>query len=120
MKRVTGIGGIFMKCKNPAALKEWYKERLGIGEVFEWRDKDDSNKICQTAVGFFEDNTEYFKPSAKDFMYNYRTDNLEALLEQLKKEGVQVIGEIQVYDYGKFGWIMDPEGNKIELWEPAE
>lgn len=120
MKRVTGIGGIFMKCKNPAALKEWYKERLGIGEVFEWRDKDDSNRIGQTAVGFFENNTEYFKPSAKDFMYNYRTDNLEALLEQLKKEGVQVIGEIQVYDYGKFGWIMDPEGNKIELWEPAE
>jgi predicted enzyme related to lactoylglutathione lyase len=120
MKRVTGIGGIFMKCKNPTNLKEWYKERLGIGEVFEWRDKDDDNKIGQTAVCFFDDNTDYFKPSSKDFMYNYRTDNLEALLEQLKKEGVEVIGEIQVYDYGKFGWIMDPEGNKIELWEPAE
>lgn len=120
MKKVTGVGGIFMKCKNPKAQQEWYKAKLGIGDMFEWRDKEDSNKICQTAVCFFDENTDYFKPSNKDFMYNYRTDNLEALLEELKKEGVQVVGNIEVYDYGKFGWIMDPEGNKIELWEPIE
>jgi predicted enzyme related to lactoylglutathione lyase len=120
MKRVTGVGGLFMKCKDPKALKEWYKERLGVGEVFEWRDKENSEIIGQTAMGFFPEKTEYLKPSEKDFMFNFRTDNLEALLEELKKEGVQVVGNIEVYEYGKFGWIMDPEGNKVELWEPVD
>ena len=123
IKRVTGIGGFFFKSENPDATKEWYKNHLGIptdayGWTFWWKDKD--GKDCSTQWSPFESGTKYFEPSEKQFMMNYRVDNLEALLEVLKEEGVTIVGEMQSFDYGKFGWILDPEGNKIELWEPID
>ncbi len=125
MKRVTGLGGIFFKSNNPEKIKEWYSKHLGIktddyGGMFEWRDIDNPEKKCITAWNPFEAQTEYFNPSNKQFMFNYRVENLVELLNVLKEEGVEIVGEIEEYDYGKFGWIMDPEGNKIELWEPMD
>jgi len=125
MKRVTGIGGIFFKCERPQEVLEWYHEHLGISPVgecgiFEWVQKDSPGEIGHTAWGPFERETRYFRPSQKDFMINYRVENLEALIGQLREEGIEVVGEIEEYEYGKFGWIMDPEGNKIELWEPID
>ena len=125
MKRVTGIGGLFFKSKNPEKTKEWYQKHLGIksgkyGGTFEWRHAKDEKKKGFTAWGPFNKDTDYFAPSEKEFMFNYRVDDLEKLLEVLKKEGVEVVGEMEVYDYGKFGWIMDPDGQKIELWEPVD
>ncbi len=121
MKKVTGIGGIFFKCKDPAAIKKWYSEHLGLntndyGATFEW--VDEKGEKAQTQWSPFKETTKYFEPSQKDFMINYRVENLESLIEELKKEGVEIAGEIQKTDYGNFGWIVDPEGNKIELWEP--
>lgn len=124
MKKVTGIGGIFFKCKDVNAMKEWYQSHLGLdnspyGVNFEWRDAEDPEKKGSTVWSPFADTTKYFEPSAKDFMINYRVENLEALVAELKAQGVNVIDEIASYDYGKFVHILDPEGNKIELWEPA-
>jgi predicted enzyme related to lactoylglutathione lyase len=121
-KRVTGLGGVFFKCKDPKAQREWYSRHLGVpateyGATFEWREMDHPEQKGQTVWNPFRQDTKYFEPSAKEFMINYRVENLEALLVELKKEGVQQIGEMQSYDYGKFAHIMDPEGNKIELWE---
>lgn len=119
MKRVTGLGGVFFKCDDTAKQKEWYKTHLGIsGYGFEWRDKDNPEIEGMTVFSPFKKETEYFAPSAKDYMFNFRVENLVELLEELKKEGVEIVGEMQEESYGKFGWIMDPEGNKIELWEP--
>jgi predicted enzyme related to lactoylglutathione lyase len=122
MKRVTGIGGIFFKCKDPAKVREWYKTHLGLqtneyGSVFEWRQATDSSKKGFSQWSPFRETTKYFAPSTKEFMINYRVENLEVLVEVLKKEGVTVTDTIQTYDYGKFVHIMDPENNKIELWE---
>ena len=122
-KRVTGIGGIFFKTKNPDKTKEWYKTHLGLntddyGCTFWW--KDENGNKCSTQWSPFKENTEYFAPSQKDFMVNYRVENLEDLLQILKAEGVTIVGDMQTYDYGKFGWILDPDGNKIELWEPVD
>ncbi len=125
MKRVTGIGGIFFKCQDPEKVKEWYKTHLGFdvtqyGAKFEWRQDDDSSKKGSTAWSPFPEKTKYFEPSSKDFMINYRVENIEALVEELKKEGVTVLDKIESYEhFGKFVHIQDPEGNKIELWEPA-
>lgn len=123
MKKVTGIGGVFFKCKDPKAVNEWYKEHLGFettpyGTSFEWMDKDNPDKKGLTQWNAFPESTKYFEPSAKEFMINYRVENLEALVAQLKNEGVTILDQIETYDYGKFVHIMDPEGNKIELWEP--
>ncbi len=125
MKRVTSIGGIFFKTKNPDKVKEWYSKHLGIiidkyGTSFEWRHADDKNKKGFTAWSPFANDTKYFNPSEKEFMINYRVENIEWLVEELKKEGVNVVDEIEVYEYGKFVHIMDIEGNKIELWEPND
>ncbi|MEI6122014.1 MAG: VOC family protein [Bacteroidota bacterium] len=125
MKKVTGIGGVFFKCKNPEKVKQWYKTHLGFntddyGTSFEWRQGADSSKYGFTQWSAFSDSTKYFEPSTKDFMINYRVENLTALVEQLKKEGVTIIDKIETYDYGKFVHIMDIEGNKIELWEPVD
>jgi len=125
MKRVTGIGGIFFKCKDPEKTKSWYKERLGLpvddwGASFTWRDKDEPDKVCYTAWSPFPADTDYFSPSKKDFMFNYRVENLEEMLKVLAEEGVEIVGKVEEYGYGKFGWIMDPDGNKIELWEPVD
>lgn len=124
-KRVTGIGGIFFKSKDPQASKEWYKKHLGInsgkyGGTFEWRHAQAPDKKGFTAWSVFDQNTEYTNPSEKDFMINYRVENLEELLKALKEEGVEVVGEMEVFEYGKFGWIIDPNGIKIELWEPVD
>jgi predicted enzyme related to lactoylglutathione lyase len=125
MKRVTGLGGIFFKCQDPEKMKEWYREHLGIdsgkeGAVFKWRDFDAPEKQCITAWSIFPAATKYFDPSQKPFMLNYKVENLRALLDELRNEGVTVVGEIEEYEYGKFGWILDPEGNKIELWEAID
>jgi predicted enzyme related to lactoylglutathione lyase len=125
MKRVTGIGGIFFKCKDPNKMKEWYKIHLGLntnqyGAVFEWRQGADSTKKGFTQWSPFSEKTKYFAPSEKDFMINYRVENLEALVEELKKEGVTITDTIETYNYGKFVHIMDIEGNKLELWEPND
>ena len=124
-KRVTGIGGIFFKCEDPNKMKAWYGKHLGIesdqyGGLFKWRDHEDKEKVCTTAWSPFAKDTNYYDPSQKDYMFNYRVENLVELLEELKKEGVQVVGKIEEFEYGKFGWIMDPEGRKIELWEPVD
>jgi predicted enzyme related to lactoylglutathione lyase len=122
MKRVTGFGGIFFKCKDPKMINEWYKTHLGLetspyGTKFEWKDQSDSSKNGYTLWSPFPDNTKYFEPSEKDFMINYRVENIEALVAELKKEGVTILDKVETYDYGKFVHIMDPEGNKIELFE---
>ncbi|MEO2063764.1 MAG: VOC family protein [Christiangramia sp.] len=122
-KRVTGLGGFFFKSKDPDATKNWYKDHLGLntdqyGCTFWWKDQDGAD--CSTQWSPMSDKTKYFKPSEKQFMMNFRVENLEELLKVLKEEGVQVVGEMETYEYGKFGWILDPEGNKIELWEPID
>ena len=121
--RVTGLGGFFFKTKNPDQIKEWYKNHLGIptdqyGWTFWWRDEQ-GNK-CSTQWSPFQEDTTYFSPSEKQFMMNFRVENLKELLKVLKEEGVTIVGEVEEYDYGKFGWILDPEGTKIELWEPID
>ena len=125
MKKVTGIGGIFFKCKDPNKMKEWYKTHLGLdagqyGASCEWRQVEDPAKKGTTQWSPFAETTKYFEPSTKDFMINYRVENLEALVEQLKKEGVTIVDKIESYDYGKFVHIIDVEGNKVELWEPID
>ena len=122
-KRVTGIGGFFFKTKDPKNIKNWYNKHLGLntdnyGCTFWWKDEE-GNK-CSTQWSPFKEDTNYFEPSKKEFMMNFRVDDLKELLKALKKEGVTVVGEVEEYEYGKFGWILDPEGNKIELWEPID
>jgi predicted enzyme related to lactoylglutathione lyase len=121
MKRVIGIGGIFFKAKDPKQLAEWYQKHLGIdfgGKVyadFPFQEREKGS----IAFSFFDADTKYFEPSGKEFMINLRVENLFELLKALRAEGVHVFEEVEDTDYGKFGWILDPEGNKIELWEPV-
>ena len=125
MKKVTGIGGIFFKCQNPSKMREWYKMHLGLntnqyGAVFEWRQGADTAKKGFTQWSPFAETTKYFAPSTKDFMINYRVENLEELVEQLERDSVTITDKIETVEYGKFVHIMDIEGNKIELWEPND
>jgi predicted enzyme related to lactoylglutathione lyase len=125
IKKVTGIGGIFFKCKDPNKVREWYQKNLGLnvnqyGSVFEWYQGADSTKKGFTQWSPFNEKTKYFEPSTKDFMINYRVADLTSLLEELKKEGVTIVDKVETVDYGKFVHIMDVEGNKIELWEPND
>ncbi|MEI8133627.1 MAG: VOC family protein [bacterium] len=125
LKRVTSIGGIFFKCKDPKQVREWYNTHLGLntnpyGAVFEWRHAEDSTKKGFSQWSPFNEKTKYFEPSTKDFMINYRVADLRALVTALKAEGVTVTDTIATYDYGKFVHIMDIEGNKVELWEPND
>jgi predicted enzyme related to lactoylglutathione lyase len=122
MKKVTGIGGIFFKCKDPKATTEWYQKYLGLdtnpyGATFEWYEKADSTTKAQTQWTPFAQDSKYFD---KDFMINYRVENLEALVEELKKEGVTIVDKIESFDYGKFVHILDGEGNKVQLWEAID
>ena len=125
MKRVTGIGGIFFKADDPKALKEWYGRHLGFdvtewGCSFQWKElgKSDNETPARTEWSPFKSDTTYFAPSEKPFMFNYRVENLAELVNVLQEEGVTLLGGIEEFPYGKFAWIIDPEGNKIELWEP--
>lgn len=125
MKKVTGIGGIFFKCKDPERVRTWYQKNLGLntnpyGAVFEWHQGADSTQKGFTQWSPFRDDTKYFEPSAREFMINYRVENMEALVNELKHNGVTILDSIEVYEYGKFVHILDIEGNKIELWEPND
>jgi predicted enzyme related to lactoylglutathione lyase len=125
MKKVTGLGGIFFKCNDVQKINDWYAQNLGLatgpyGANFEWRDAEQPDKKGLTTWSPFPKDTAYFKPSEKEFMINYRVENLDALVAQLKADGVEIVDEIVAYDYGKFVHLLDPEGNIIELWEPTE
>lgn len=125
MKRVTGIGGIFFKCQDPDKVKAWYNTHLGLdtdqyGTTFEWYQGADASKKGHTQWSPFTDKTKYFEPSTKEFMINYRVENLVWLVAELRAEGVTILDEIETFEYGKFVHILDPEGNKIELWEPID
>ena len=124
MQRVTGIGGIFFKATDPKALSAWYQQHLGIdvanwgGAVFEWG--GDNSPKGMTIWSPFAADTQYMSPGTASFMLNFRVADLDALLALLKKEGCQVMDETESSEQGKFGWVIDPEGNKVELWQPAE
>jgi len=125
MKKVTGIGGIFFKCKDPDKMKEWYGKNLGLvtneyGSLFEFRQTDEPNQKCYLQWSPFPEATRYFEPSTKEFMINYRVENLDTLVQELRQNGVTVLDSIETYEYGRFVHIMDPEGNKIELWQPVD
>ena len=124
-RKATGIGGIFFKCKDPKKVREWYKTHLGLntnqyGAVFEWRQGIDSSQKGFTQWSPFGEKTTYFAPSTKDFMINYRVEDIESLVAELKRSGVTVTDTIERVSYGKFVHIMDVEGNKLELWEPND
>jgi predicted enzyme related to lactoylglutathione lyase len=123
--KVTGIGGIFFRSENPQEMRTWYSENLGLattdyGSAFEFRNARNPDEINYLQWSPFDQDTEYFKPSEKAFMINYRVQNIDGLVEKLKSKGVVIVDEIKAYEYGKFVHIMDPEGNKIELWEPID
>ena len=124
MQRVTGIGGIFFKSKDPKALAEWYRIHLGInveewgGAAFRWASSDNPSGIGTTVWNPFDADTRYFEPSQAPFMINYRVADLQALLAALRSEGCNVVDKVDESEFGKFGWVVDPEGNKLELWQP--
>ncbi len=125
MKKVTGIGGVFFKAKDPQALKDWYGHHLGMdtdeyGLTFKFRELDDPDHIGHLQWGPFNQDTKYFDPSQKQWMINYRVADIESLVQELREQGVTIVDDIETYEYGKFVHIMDLEGNKIELWEPID
>ena len=123
--KVTGIGGIFFKSKDPKKLREWYGKHLHLaiseyGSAFEFRNANRPDEINYLSWSPFDDSTSYFDPSQKEFMINYRVQNIESLIRNLKASGVTILDTIEEYEYGKFVHIMDSDGNKIELWEPND
>jgi predicted enzyme related to lactoylglutathione lyase len=126
MKRVTGIGGIFFHAQDPVALRAWYKQHLGIdvqgwgGTAFTWTDDAGQPTMGTTVWSIGKAGGDQFAPSSASFMLNYRVDDLVALLQALREEGCNVLEKFDDSEYGKFGWVMDPEGNKVELWQPPE
>lgn len=123
--RVTGIGGIFFKTRDPKAQRKWYQQNLGLvtneyGSLFEFREGADPDQKAYLQWSPFDEDTKYFAPSEREFMINYRVKNIEDLVEQLKSTGVTICDSIEEFEYGKFVHILDPEGNKIELWEPID
>lgn len=123
--RITGIGGIFFKCKDPNKVKEWYADNMGMttdqyGALFEFRKASGSGDTAYLQWSPFDKDTKYFDPSDKDFMINYRVENLKDLLDQLRANGVDILDEVEEYEYGKFVHILGPENQKIELWEPID
>jgi predicted enzyme related to lactoylglutathione lyase len=123
VRRVTGIGGIFFQAKDPAALRAWYKEHLGIdvqdwgGAAFSWTDAS-GDPATGTTMWSIGDDSKHFAPGTASFMINYRVEDLDSLLQVLRHEGCNVLQQTEDSEYGKFGWVIDPEGNKVELWEP--
>jgi catechol 2,3-dioxygenase-like lactoylglutathione lyase family enzyme len=126
MQRVTGIGGIFFKSDDPEKLYAWYEKHLGIKRnpggpvVFHWREGQDGDRPGTTVWSLFPRNTSYFDPSRANFMLNYRVSDLDALLDVLRAEDVEIDPKREDSEFGRFAWIMDPEGNRIELWEPPK
>jgi predicted enzyme related to lactoylglutathione lyase len=126
MKRVTGIGGIFFKAKDPAALRTWYKRHLGIdvqdwgGTAFRWADDPGHPVGGSTVWSISSTDNDSFAPSKSSFMINYRVADLQGLLQTLRNEGCNVVDKTDDSEFGKFGWVIDPEGNKVELWQPPE
>lgn len=124
MRRVTGIGGVFFKAKDPQALAAWYQRHLGLavepwgGVAFRWAGEHNPGGVGTTIWSPFKDDSDYFAPSTAPFMLNFRVDDLHALLAALRAEGCEVLDKVDESEYGKFGWVMDPEGRKIELWQP--
>ena len=123
--KVTGIGGIFFFSDDPKSAMQWYQENLGLeidpyGSVFESRNAHNPEEINYLRWTPFPKNSPYFAPSQKEFMINYRVQNIEGLIQKLRENGVTILDEIETYEYGKFIHILDPEGNKIELWEPVD
>jgi predicted enzyme related to lactoylglutathione lyase len=124
MGRITGVGGVFFKSADPERLYAWYEKHLGLkrqqaGVEFEWRDKD-TGAAGKTVWALFKKDTNYFGPSGAPFMLNYRVDDLDALLDRLRAQGASVDEHREDHEYGRFAWVMDPEGNRIELWEPPK
>jgi predicted enzyme related to lactoylglutathione lyase len=126
MQRVTGIGGIFFKAKDPDTMRAWYKRHLGIdvqawgGTAFSWEDEDGVPTGGTTVWSVFGQSSDSFAPSTAPFMINYRVADVRGLLRALREEGCNVLDKFDDSEYGKFGWVIDPEGNKVELWEPPE
>ena len=128
MERVTGVGGVFFKAKDPKALSGWYRDNLGLAArggapaflAFKWREREDTAKLGTTVWALFRSDTKYFAPSQAPFMINYRVRNLDRMLAQLRANGVTIEPKIAEEFNGRFAWVVDPEGNKIELWEPKE
>lgn len=124
MKRVTGVGGVFLKSKDPSALREWYRRHLGIdaeewgGVSFRWQTEDNPQGVGTTVWSVFDAESKYFDPSPAAFMVNYRVADLHELLVALREEGCVVDEKIEESEFGKFGWVMDLDGNRVELWEP--
>ncbi len=124
MKRVTGIGGIFFHAKDPPALRAWYQKHLGIdvqawgGTAFRWADAEGKPTAGTTVWSIGDATGEYFAPSKASFMINYRVADLQGVLAALRAEGCNVMDKTDDSEYGKFGWVLDPEGNKVELWQP--
>jgi len=123
--RVTGFGGIFFKTDNPEKTKQWYYDNLKLvpndyGSLFEFREGANPDQIAYNQWGPFKSDTDYFEPSKKEFMINFRVANIEDLVEELRSNGIQISMEIETYEYGKFAHIIDPDGLKIELWEPID
>jgi predicted enzyme related to lactoylglutathione lyase len=124
MRRVTGIGGIFFKARDPVALRAWYQKHLGIdvqqwgGTAFTWTDEAGKPATGTTVWNIGDAANDYYAPSKAPFMINYRVADLAALLQVLRQEGCNVLDKVDDSEYGKFGWVMDPEGNKVELWQP--
>lgn len=125
MTRVTGIGGVFFKSGNPKETLAWYRTHLGIesdewgGTAFQWRDKAQPDEIGYTVWSAFPESSKHFGPGDQRFMFNFRVADLTALMAALKAGGVEAVGEIEDHPNGKFAWIIDPEGRKVELWEPV-
>jgi predicted enzyme related to lactoylglutathione lyase len=119
MKRVTGIGGIFFHAKDPVALRAWYQEHLGI-DVQKWGGAAFTPTPGATVWSIGASTGKQFAPSTSTFMINYRVEDLAGLLQALRKEGCNVLEKTDDSEFGKFGWVMDPEGNKVELWQPPE
>ncbi len=130
MEKVQGIGGIFFKANDPKSLQKWYEDNLGIapqwssesgsGRSFTWREAEDPEKAGSTVWSLFKSDTEYFSPGKAAFMVNYRVTDLAAMLKQLREAGAEVDDRIEESEFGKFGWVIDPDGNRIELWEPPD
>lgn len=126
MERVNGIGGVFFKARDPAALLAWYRDHLGIdadswgGTVFRWRRDDAPERSGSTTWSVFAADSDYLGPAANRFMINYRVDDLDAMLAQLRAAGAEVLDKIDESEFGRFGWAVDPEGNRFELWQPPD